>query len=119
GEEVADAGPGFDRLAVGGAGDAQEPAHRLGDDVEGGPGGVGALTGAGIAETPDSGVDEPGVDLRQYLVSQAETLHHPGREVLRHDVGPGHQIEEPLPPVRRLEVEHDAALPPVDRLEVA
>src|SRR4051794_6376538 len=116
-EEVADARPGLDRLAVGGAGDAEEPANRLGDDVEGGPGDVGTFTGAGIAETTNGGVDEAGVDVGKPFVAEVEPLHHPGSEVLGHDVGKGNELQELLPPVRRLEIEHDAALATVDRLE--
>ena len=74
-----------DRAGLAGRGD--EPAHRLGDDVERGPVGVRALAGARVAEPTDGAVDEPRVDLRQRLVAEAEPVEHAGAEVLDDHVG--------------------------------
>ena len=48
-------------------------------DVVRGPVGVGAVTGAGVAEAPDGAVHEAGVALPQHLVAHAEPVETPAR----------------------------------------
>ena len=73
---------------------AVEPAHRLGDHVEGRPVGVGALTGPRVAEAADRAVHEPWVDLRQRLVAEAELVEHADAEVLDDHVGVADEVAQ-------------------------
>ena len=124
GKQVADGGaagvaPSGTVVVAPGAVDVGEAAHRLGDDVEGGPVGVGALAGPRVAEAAQRRVDDPRVALADRLVAQPEPVHHAGAHVLEHGVGLLAQAEEGLAVGVVLQVERDAALVPVDAAEVA
>ena len=96
------------------AGDRHQAAHALGDLIEARPVAIGAV----LTEAGNAGVDDALVDLAQRLVVDAEALFHVGAEILHHHVGLGDQAAEGGKPLRRLQVERDAALVAVQILEV-
>ncbi len=114
-----DAGPAAEGVAPGGAGDGDEPAHGLGDDVVGRPVLVGARAGPGVAETSDGRVDQPGSHRPHRVVADAEAVHDAGLRVLDERVRPFDEPQQRVAAVGGLEVEHDAALVAVDAGEVA
>src|SRR5437867_11326317 len=81
GHDVADAWAAAKAAAPERAGHADEAAHRLGDDVVGGPVGVGAGAGARDDETTDRCVDQNVTLLMERYVREAEVLHQAGDEV--------------------------------------
>ncbi len=56
------------------------------------------------------GVDQLGPARLQRLVAEPQLLHHAGTEILRHHVGRIDQPQRQLAPLRRLQVDGDAAL---------
>ena len=118
GKDVAHAGADLDRRRGIGAGQGDDPAHRLRDHIIGGPVGIGALAGSRIAEPPDSGIDEPRVGRGKAFVTETEALHHAGAEVLDHDIGIGGKSAEIGLARLGLEVEHDALLRAVEADEI-
>src|SRR2546428_5739898 len=72
GHDVADARSAAKAAAVRRSGHTDEAAHRLGDDIVGGPVGVGAGACAWVAETADGCVDKAGVSLPERLLGEAE-----------------------------------------------
>ena len=119
GEQIADGGASRVARGTRGTVDVGEAAHRLGDDVEGRPVGVGALAGARVAEAAQRRVDDLRVALADHLVAQPKPVHHAGPHVLEHRVGVFAQAEEGLAVGLVLQVERDAALVAVDAAEVA
>jgi hypothetical protein len=97
-------------LSITGAGDTQQPALGLHDDVVGGP----VSVRPPLAVPREPAVDEPGVVLAEVLVAEVPLLHRADPEVLDDHVGLRGEVAEHLPTRRRLEVERDRALVPVD-----
>src|SRR5581483_12519849 len=54
--------------------------------------------------------DDVGLDLAQRFVAEAEVLHDPRREALRHDVGGRDELAEDTDPLRLREVDHHLLL---------
>ncbi len=69
-------------------------------------------SGAGIVlrETGQRAVDQPRIDRPHRLCAQAQTVHHPGTEVLDHDIGGLDQPPRGREPLVGLQIEDDAAL---------
>ena len=91
-----------------------DAAHALRDQVEATPGPIWAV----VTEAGELGVDQAGIDLAQFLVSQPGAGHHGGAIVLHQDIRPLHQLEEDLPALRLFVIEGDALLVAVDVAEV-
>ncbi len=119
GKDVADTGADLHRGLGIWAGDGDQAAHGLGDDVVGRPGAVGAQAGARVAEAAHGGVDQGGVLFCQGFVGQAETLHDAGAEVFGNDMGGLGEVEEGLFAGLGLEVEDDGFLGTVEADEIA
>ena len=107
GGDVGDRRAALDRRSVRAlAGDAQQPAHALGDEVEAAPIGI----GAGAPEAGNLAIDQPRVGLLQPVVAEAEALHGAAAVVLDHHVGglekPAHHLLAAL----GLQIDGDAAL---------
>jgi hypothetical protein len=66
----------------------------LGHDIVGGPVDIGASARARVAEPADRHEDEPRVALGQHLVTETQTIHHPGPAVLDERVRGVGQLEE-------------------------
>src|ERR687893_371065 len=77
------------------------------------PGAGTLLTVAG-----DRAVDEPRVDLVQFIVAEPETLHDPGPELFHQDVSTLDERPQNLPHLGRLEVELEAFLAAIQEGEV-
>ncbi len=104
----------FDRRAARRlAGDAHQPAHALGDQVEAAALGV----GPSAAEARDLAVDKTRVVLPEGLVSQPQELHGALSVVLDDDVGVGKEASCDLLATRRLQVNNDATLVAVHHQE--
>jgi hypothetical protein len=95
------------------AGDADDPAHALGDQVVA----TAMAVGAGRAEAAHRAVDQSGVHRGQGLVADAQALGHPRPVVLDEDVGRPGQALDQLDARRLLEVDGQALLVAVDRHE--
>ena len=82
GAQVRDGRADAYRRAAGGAGDADDAAHRLNDRIVRGP----FRVGAGVPESGERGVDQAGVEVLYGSVVQAEAFHGAGAEVFEQDV---------------------------------
>src|SRR5579875_546964 len=114
GAGVADRQTGLDRPAVGLAGDRHRPAGRLRDHVEGEIVPVRPV----IAEALDLGIDDPGIDLSDLVVAEAEPLDDPGREIFDKDVGLLDQPADQRAPLFMLLIGGHAALVRVQQHEI-
>ena len=101
-------------MRAGLARDADHPALRLEDEVEGRAIPIGAV----LAEARDGTVDDSGVSLPRFLVGQAEAREGARAVVLEHDVAPLDELEEELLALGALEVDLDAFLVAVEADEV-
>jgi hypothetical protein len=119
GHQIADAGPDLHRRVLVRAGDGHDATERLSHDVVGRPVGVGASTGAPIAEAANGGVDQLGEALVQGLVAQAQAIHDAAAIILDHRVGAVAQPHHQLAALGALEVDGDRLLVAVHRGEVA
>jgi len=91
GGDVGDRGAGLDRLAAGAlAGDAHQPAHALGDEVEAAK----LRIGSGAAEAGERAIDQPGVALAQIVIAEAELGHRVVAVILDQHVGIGEQAAQ-------------------------
>ncbi len=72
--------------------------------------------GAGLSPPGHPAVHQPGVPPEAFSGSQPKPLGDPGTVSLDEDVGPLHQHQRQLHPLRVLEVDHHRALPPVQHL---
>ena len=89
--------------------DAHEAPHSLGDDVVAGP----VMVAAVAAEAADCPVDQPGIELFQFLIAQPHPVHDPGAEVLYEDVGLFHQLPQDILTCLLLHVQGHAVFIPV------
>ena len=112
--QIGDRNADAHRALAGQAGDRHQPAHALRDLVEARP----VLVGPVLAEARDAAVDDARIDLLQVLVVDAEPALHVGAEVLDHDVGLLHHLEERGAAFLGLQVERHAPLVAVQVLEV-
>src|SRR5207247_3658808 len=96
------------------AGDADDPALGLEEEVERGPVAIGPI----LAEAGDRAVDDAGVAITGRLVSQAEPGEGTHAVVLQHDVAPLDEPEEQLLAPRVLEVYLDPLLVAMQAHEV-
>jgi len=103
-------GPGFGLRC---AREAQGSADGLRDHVEAHV----VLVGA-FAEALDLRVDDPGIDLPDNVVAEAQTLDGAGGEILDHDVGLLQHVREDLATAWAAEVQRDAPLVGVEQHEV-
>ncbi len=95
-------------------GDRHQPAHALGDLVVTRPIAIGPL----LAKAGNAPVDQPGVDLGQGLVVNAETMLDVGSEVFNQYVGARDQLHQDREPTLILQVQRHRALVSVEVLEV-
>ncbi|GAB3849885.1 hypothetical protein GCM10027610_073830 [Dactylosporangium cerinum] len=99
------------RRPVGLAGDGREPAHRLGEGAEAGPGRIRAE----LAKRGDPRDDQARVELEQHVGPEAPALQGARPEVLDQDVGAGQEAFEQLGAGGTGQVEGDAALVPPEQ----
>ncbi len=71
----------------------------------------------GLAVTRDAAVDEPGIDLGQLGIVEAQPLHHARPVVLDDDVDDRDQLPDGGDRLGLLEIEHDRALPGIELAE--
>ena len=95
-------------------GDRHQPAHALGDLVDTGPAGIGAV----LAEARDAAVDDARVDLSDRLVVDAEPVLDVGAVVLDDNVGALGKLEEDRKPLLALQVQRHRPLVAVQVLEI-
>ena len=98
----------------GGAGDADDAAHRLDDGVVRGS----FRVGTGVPESGDGGVDQTGVEILYGFVVQAEALHSAGAEVLEQYIRHRDELLQDLLRLQRAEIQGDPSLAPVHAVEV-
>ena len=91
-----------------------QPAHGLADDVVAAASGVGAV----VAESRNGCVDDPGVDLPEFIVSQPELVHHSGAVVLYDHVALADEVAEHFFSFFGLQVQGDPGFVPVQVHEV-
>src|SRR6266446_595660 len=106
GAGVADRQTGFDRAAVGLAGDRHRAAGCLRDHVKGEE----VLVGAIVAEALNRDVDDARVDLAHDVVTEAEPLDDPGRKILDKDIALLYQPAQDGAALLMLEIGGNAAL---------
>ena len=70
-----------------------------------------------LAITTDAAEDDPGIDLTEGGLADAEAVHHAGAEALHDHVGSRRQAEKRLTSQGILEVQGERALVPIDRVE--
>ena len=104
------------RLAGDAVGEAGHGGHAAGGLADGGEGGV-VREGAVHAEALHLGIDEPGVNFLQYLVTQAQALHAAGAHVLHEYVRLRGQLFQKGQALRRLGVAGDGFLVQVQQDE--
>ena len=102
------------RRLVGGAVHAHEPAHRLRDEVKGGPVDI----GPGGAEAVDAGHDQPGIEAVQFLLREAHPRQHAGAEVFDQHVGGFQKPGQRLPPLVGIKIQHHGFLVAVEAREI-
>ena len=93
--------------------DAQQPAQGLADGVVAGPLPVRAV----LAEGGDGTVDDARVHFAHHVVADAQTVHHPGPEVLDDDIRVPGQPQEDFLALGRLHVQGQALLVAVEGAE--
>ena len=99
------------RLAVGRAGDAHQPAHRLHQQVVSGL----VLVGTGLSEAGDRAVDQPRIDGRERFVAEPEAFEAAHLEIFDHDVRGPRQSADDLTALWRAEIDAGRFLAPVGR----
>ncbi len=73
--------------------------------------------GAGGAVARDRAIDDARVQRADGIVAEAEPFHHPGAEVLQHDIGPADEVAQGGAVGFVLHVDLDRPLVAVDRVE--
>ena len=106
---VEDRDAGAEGRAVGGAGEAHQPGHRLDHEVV-----ARHVPAAGGPEARDRGVDQPRVVGRDGLVVQPVLGHAARAQVLDEDVGAARELLAHRDVLGVAQVERDRALPAVD-----
>ena len=106
-------GPGLRGSVSVCAREAQRAAHGLGDHVE-----AHVILVGTFPEALDLRVDDPGIDLLDDVVAEAQPLDGAGGEILDHDVGLLQHLREDLAAAFAAEVQRDAALVGVEQHEV-
>ena len=114
GRQIGDGNADAHRALARKPGDGHQPPHALGDLIETGALGVGAV----LAEAGDAGKDDAGVDGLQAFVIDAEAVFDIGAEIFHHHVGLFRQPHENLQPAGGLQIKRDAPLVAVDVLEI-
>ena len=112
GDEVEERDAHLRRRPVRLTGDRHQAAHRLREEVVGGP------IRVGTAEPADAGDDQPRVRGAQRICAEAEPRGRGGAVVVDEQIGIGEQPSEGIAPRIGPQVEHDAALVAVDGREV-
>src|SRR5204863_7685988 len=115
GRQVAERNPRLGGCAVLLAGDADDAAHALRDEVVA----AARRVRSRAAEARDGAVDEARIEAPQRVVVDAETAGRAGPVILHEDVGRANQPMHHLDALGRLEVERDPALVAVDGHERA
>jgi len=108
---IADGRPDVGRRALGEAGHAHRPAHRLGDGLVAL---VVAVRAVG-AEALDARVHQARVELLERGIAEAETIDHARTEVLEQHVGRREQPAKHVLAARVLEIDREAAFVAVER----
>ncbi len=110
---VADVGAVHQWRAVGLAGDAHCARGRLRDRLEA----LEAAIWTERAKALDRGVDRPRIEHLHRLVPETESFHHPGPEILGHDIGFAHETAGGFLALVGFQVDDDASLVAVEEQE--
>src|SRR6267154_5046211 len=114
GAGVAEAWAGLHRRAVTVAGDAGRAAGGLRDHVEGEV----FLVGAAGAEALHLAIDDPGLELLDLVIAEAQPLDRARRHVLDRDIGLLQQLANDFEAARRFQIQRQRLLVGVELVEV-
>ena len=114
GDQIGDRRPGAHRRAIGLAGHAHKPAHRLGDEIEGGP----VAIGSAGAKAGEAATDQRGVQRLEPSPVKAHRRHDPGSEILDQHIAARDQLFEHRAAITAAQIQGQRALVAVERREI-